>query len=67
MAEAAAASVSSYAVSELRKLDEGVFTWDLRLPDSSELMCSPYEVTFTWMALIKVSVPSFSDRTAPFG
>ena len=46
MAEAVPATVttSCYIASQLRKLDEGVFTWDLMLPDSGDLLCSPLEV-----------------------
>ena len=46
MAEANPANgvASCFKTSRLLKLDEGVFTWDLILPASSELLCSPLEV-----------------------
>ena len=45
MAEVAPAngSTSCYVSSSMRKLNEGVFTWDLLLPDSRDLLCSPLE------------------------
>lgn len=37
-------TTTCYIASQLRKLDEGIFTWDLMLPDSGELLVSPLEV-----------------------